>query len=204
VTKAEKAGKDELRRVEPTHAPPRDGTIGVVDDAAGFELARAAVPPERIDDALRLLHLDVLQRGVAADELGRWLWAMHWFPHLNHHASILALAEGLPDSWRIGTLCDPQILLQFPHVGPEPEITLHRDVEPDWAQGRRYGRIVGVPLSPWRRENGGLLVQRGEEVEAVEADPGDAIAMDPELLHSGGVNRTGSIRYAVYFRWLLN
>jgi ectoine hydroxylase-related dioxygenase (phytanoyl-CoA dioxygenase family) len=36
----------------------------------------------------------------------------------------------------------------------------------------------------------------------VELDPGDAVAMTPDLEHSGGINRTGSLRYGVYFRWL--
>lgn len=172
------------------------------DTAAGFEVARGAMPLELVDDALRLLHLDLLERGASAQELGEWLWGAHWFPHLNYHESIAALAGALPDAWRTGTVCDPQILLQFPHTGPEPEITFHVDQEPDWAQGRRYLRIVGVPLSPWRRENGGLLVAPGEEVVAVEADPGDVVMMTPGLRHSGGVNHTGSVRYGVYFRFL--
>jgi ectoine hydroxylase-related dioxygenase (phytanoyl-CoA dioxygenase family) len=46
------------------------------------------------------------------------------------------------------------------------------------------------------------LVKRGADVEAVELDPGDAVAMTPDLEHSGGINRTGSLRYGVYFRWL--
>ena len=37
---------------------------------------------------------------------------------------------------------------------------------------------------------------------AVELDPGDAVMMSPAVWHSGGINRTGSIRYGVYFRWL--
>jgi ectoine hydroxylase-related dioxygenase (phytanoyl-CoA dioxygenase family) len=37
---------------------------------------------------------------------------------------------------------------------------------------------------------------------AMELDPGDAVMMDPGVLHTGGVNTTGSIRYGVYFRWL--
>jgi ectoine hydroxylase-related dioxygenase (phytanoyl-CoA dioxygenase family) len=36
----------------------------------------------------------------------------------------------------------------------------------------------------------------------VELDAGDAVLLPPDLPHSGGVNRTGSIRYGVYFRWL--
>lgn len=160
------------------------------------------MPEELVDDALRLLHLDLLQRGVSAQQLGDWLWGAHWFGHLNYDRRILALAEALPASWRTGQLCDPQILLQFPHVGPEPEITFHLDEEPEWANGRRYRRIVGVPLSRWHRDNGALLVRRCDEIETVELAPGDAVMMGPELWHSGGINATGAIRYGVYFRWL--
>src|SRR5919107_5139589 len=127
--------------------------------AAEYRVGRGLVPPELIDDALRLLHVDLLERGASAETLAGWLWQAHWFPHLNHHPGIVAIADALPAQWRAGTRCDPQILLQFPHVGPEPEITFHVDEEPHWAQERRYLRIVGVALSPWRRENGGLLVK---------------------------------------------
>jgi hypothetical protein len=167
-----------------------------------FEVARGVVPQERIDDALRLLHLDLLERGASAEELSGWLWGLHWFPHLREREEILALAETLPQEWRAGRPCEPQILLQFPHVGPEPEIAFHLDQEPPWAGTRTYLRIVGVPLSPWRRDNGGLLVKTAEGPAPVEADPGDAIMMSPDLPHSGGVNLTGALRYGVYFRWL--
>lgn len=167
-----------------------------------FQIARGVVPPERVDAALRTIHLDLLERGAAADELGTWLWGMHWFPHLTYRDEILALAAALPPEWQAGALCDPQILLQFPHVGPEPEVTFHVDREPEWAAGRRYERVVGIALSPWRRDNGGLLVKDGDRDVAVEIEPGDAVLLAPDLLHSGGVNRTGAIRYGVYFRWL--
>lgn len=168
----------------------------------GFEVIRGAVPPSALDDALRVLHVDLLERGASAEELSGWLWSAHWFPHLRQRPEILALAEHLPPQWRTGTQCDPQILLQFPHVGPEPEITFHRDQEPAWAAGQSYARIVGVALSRWHRDNGGLLVRRDGEVEPVELDRGDAVMMTPDLEHSGGINRTGAIRYCVYFRWL--
>jgi hypothetical protein len=168
-----------------------------------FRVQRGAVPPERVDAALRAIHLDLLERGASVGELGEWLWGMHWFPHLTYRDEILALADALPPDWQTGARCDPQILLQFPHVGPEPEVTFHLDEEPAWAGGRRYERIVGVALSPWRRENGGLLVRNGGgDAAAVELDAGDAVLLPPDLPHSGGVNRTGSIRYGVYFRWL--
>jgi hypothetical protein len=167
-----------------------------------FDVRRDVLDTSLIDDALRLLHLDLLERGASAEELGAWLWGTHWFPHLNHAPEIVALADALPADWQTGERCDPQILLQFPHSGPVPEITFHVDQEPAWAGDKRYRRIVGVPLSTWRRDNGGLLVKRGADVEAVELDPGDAVAMTPDLEHSGGINRTGSLRYGVYFRWL--
>lgn len=160
------------------------------------------MPDPLIDDALRLLHLDLLERGASATELSEWLWGVHWFPHLRHRAEILALAQALPKEWTTGDFCEPQILLQFPHSGPDPEITFHRDREPDWADGRRYLRIVGVPLTPWRAENGGLLIEQDGQPVPVELDPGDVVMMSPELQHSGGINHTGSIRYGVYFRWL--
>jgi hypothetical protein len=168
----------------------------------GYEVRRGVVAPERIDDALRALHLDLLARGASAEEMSSWLWGAHWFPHLTYSEPILALADALPADWRTGERCDPQILLQFPHTGPEPEITFHVDQEPAWARGRCYRRIVGVALSRWHSDNGGLIVRAGDEVTSIELEPGDAVAMAPDLPHSGGINRTGSIRYGVYFRWL--
>jgi ectoine hydroxylase-related dioxygenase (phytanoyl-CoA dioxygenase family) len=167
-----------------------------------FEVVRGVVPDELVDDALRVLHLDLLQRGASAEELGEWLWGAHWFPHLKYDEKIVALESALPAEWRTGALCDPQILLQFPHVGPPPEITFHVDEEPHWAKGRRYRRIVGVPLTPWRQDNGGLLVKVDGAIVPVELDPGDAVMMTPDLPHTCGVNVTGSLRYGVYFRWL--
>ena len=171
-------------------------------DSGAFSVTRDVVPAHLIDDALRLLHVDLLERGASAEVLGQWLWAAHWFPHLNYRDEILALETALPAEWREGVLCDPQILLQFPHVGPPPEVTFHLDREPDWAQGRRYLRIVGIPLSPWRADNGGLLVEGPDGAVPIELDPGDAVMMQPGLPHSGGINLSGAIRYGVYFRWL--
>ena len=171
-------------------------------DGGRFEVARGVLPSALVEDALRLLHVDLLEHGHSAQTLSEWLWAMHWFPHLNQRDEILALAHALPETWRSGMLCDPQILLQFPHVGAEPDIVFHLDDEPPWAGERRYVRIVGVPLSPWRAVNGGLLVQADGEPTPVELDPTDAVMLMPDLPHSGGVNRTGSPRYGVYFRWL--
>jgi ectoine hydroxylase-related dioxygenase (phytanoyl-CoA dioxygenase family) len=57
---------------------------------------------------------------------------------------------------------------------------------------------------PGRRENGGLVVWRfGSEAPLpVDVDTGDAVVMHPLLPHSGSLNAGGTIRYAVYFRYL--
>lgn len=165
-------------------------------------VTQGCVPAELIDDALRLLHRELLEHGVSAEQLSEWLWGAHWFGHLNRRDEVTRLADALPREWQEGTRCDPQILLQFPHVGPEPEITFHLDQEPEWAENRGYARIVGVPLSPWRQRNGGLLVLDDEHVRSVEMDPGDAVCLAPHVWHSGGVNHSGAIRYGIYFRWL--
>ena len=167
-----------------------------------YEIRRGIIDPGLIDDALRIIHLDLLSNGASAEQLGEWLWGTHWFPHLRYEPQIIALAEALPAEWRTGERCDPQILLQFPHVGPVPEVTFHLDQEPTWAEGKRYRRIVGVPLSRWSQANGGLLVKHGDAAVPVELSPGDAVAMTPDLPHSSGINITGTVRYGVYFRWL--
>jgi ectoine hydroxylase-related dioxygenase (phytanoyl-CoA dioxygenase family) len=83
-------------------------------------------------------------------------------------------------------------------------VTSHIDQEPDWADGRRYARIVGVPLTRSYPDNGGLIVWpfEGPEQETVDLAPGDMLVMHPRLPHSSGFNRQGGIRYAVYFRFL--
>lgn len=180
----------------------REGKPAPERVAPGVEVRRGQIPDELVDGALRLLHLDLITRGANADEIGKWLWSVHWFPHLRDDPAIRALAEALPPEWRQGEICEPQILLQFPHSGPEPQIKYHLDQEPDWAQGRRYSHIVGIALSRWDRDNGGLLIETPAEPIAVTLAPGDVVRMEPQVSHSGGINRTGSIRYAVYFRWL--
>jgi hypothetical protein len=170
----------------------------------GYEVLRDVVPEDARDTALRHIHRDIVERGLPPEWLSSWLWTSHWFPHLNWDAEIVALVEHLPERVRDGELCDPQILLQMPDAGDEQKMTSHVDREPEWADGRAYRRIVGVALSRNDHANGGLVVWPldGGEPERVELDPGDVLVMDPRLPHSSGYNRTGNIRYCVYFRFL--
>ena len=162
------------------------------------------MPQSAIDDALRHIHLDMVRNGLPPDTLGSWLWSAHWFPHLKWDEPIVALAEHLPPELREGEPCDPQILLQPPDESLEHEVTAHVDQEPEWANGRRYRRIVGVALTPAYPQNGGLIVWPldGGDQKALDLDAGDVVVMDPTLPHSSGLNREGAIRYAVYFRYL--
>lgn len=182
-------------------APP--GTADAIA-SRGYAVLRGVVPPGAIDDALRHVHLDIVRRGLSAEAIGPWLWSAHWFPHLKWDPPIVALADHLPRELREGELCDPQIVLHPPDDCPEQRLVSHVDQEPEWADGRRYRRVVGVALSPARASNGGLVVWPfdTEGQDALELAPGDAVVLHPQLPHSSGLNREGTIRYAVYFRFL--
>lgn len=172
--------------------------------ATGYDVVRQAVPRDAVEAALRHLHLDVVQRGLPAETVGQWLWSAHWFPHLKWDEPIVALRDHLPPELRDGESCDPQIVLQPPDDCGDAPLEPHVDALPEWSNGRRYLRIVGVALSPSRAENGGLHVWPfdGGGCEPVELEPGDAVVMHPDLPHCSGFNREGAIRYAVYFRFL--
>ena len=171
--------------------------------AQGYALLPGAVPAQAVDGALRHLHLDLVRRGLQADTIGRWLWSAHWFPHLKWDPAITGLVEHLPEELRSGELCDPQIVLQPPDTCDDPPLEPHVDQEPDWAWGRAYARIVGVALTHSRASNGGLSVWPFDrDPHPLDLAPGDVLVMHPKLPHSSGLNREGSIRYAVYFRFL--
>jgi hypothetical protein len=181
----------------------------MTDEAAalnerGFIVLEGQVPQTAVDRALRHIHLDLVERGLPSEELSGWLWAAHWFPHLKWDEEIVGLLETVPPELRDGELCDPQILLQPPDALQEVALESHIDQEPDWANGRRYRRILGVALGPNRATNGGLRVWPldGSEPLAVELEPGDVVVMHPSLPHTSGLNREGAIRYAAYFRFL--
>jgi ectoine hydroxylase-related dioxygenase (phytanoyl-CoA dioxygenase family) len=171
---------------------------------AGYDVLRQAVPHDAVEGTLRHIHLDVANRGLPQEWLSDWLWSAHWFPHLRWDAEILALLEGLPSELRDGELCDPQIVGQMPDEAAEVELHPHVDQLPEWSNGRPYRRILGVALTHNGPDNGGLTVWPLDESSpaAVALEPGDVLVMDPQLPHASGLNRTGSIRYCVYFRFL--
>ncbi|HWG55884.1 MAG TPA: hypothetical protein VNT58_05105 [Gaiellaceae bacterium] len=169
-----------------------------------YEVLRGAVPQDAIEAALRHLHLDVVRNGLPPEWLAEWLWTAHWFPHLKWDAPIVSLLDHLPLRLRTGQLCDPQIVVQPPDEAEEVELVAHVDQEPEWANGRRYLRIVGVALTRNHARNGGLVVwpDGGSAAETPDLAPGDVVVMDPGLPHTSGLNREGAMRYIAYFRFL--
>ncbi len=187
-----------------TQTLEESGGVASLVERRGYAVLRNVVPRAAIEEALRHLHLDVVRRGLPADVVGSWLWSSHWFPHLRWDKPIVALADHLPAELRTGDRCDPQIILQPPDTCEDQPLVPHVDQEPEWADGRRYRTIIGVPLTPAYGANGGLVVwpfDTGAQ-EALDLAPGDVLVIHPQLPHSSGFNREGAIRYAVYFRFL--
>jgi Phytanoyl-CoA dioxygenase (PhyH) len=172
--------------------------------ARGYVVLRSCVPTAAVDAALRHIHLDLVRRGLDAQTLGGWLWSAHWFPHLKWDPPVADLVSFLPQELRDGERCDPQIVIQPPDDCEDVPLSSHVDEVPDWSNGRPYRRIVGVALSASRPSNGGLWVWPldAEGPTPVELEPGDVLVMHPELPHASGLNREGTLRYAVYFRFL--
>jgi hypothetical protein len=179
--------------------------LATTETGLGYQVLPGAVPTAAVERVLRHIHRDVAIRGLPQEWLSEWLWNAHWFPHLRWDEEVLALLEELPPELRDGELCDPQIVGQMPDDPEQPiELSSHVDELPEWAHGRPYTRILGVALTRNGPENGGLTVWPldGAGPRGVALDPGDVLLMDPRLPHASGVNRTGSIRYCVYFRFL--
>jgi hypothetical protein len=170
----------------------------------GYAVYRGLVSPSAIDAALRRVHLELLHLGLTAEQIAEYHETKVWFPHLRFEPEILALLDGVPDELKAGTICEPQILLHLPDDAQDWPLEPHVDALPPWASDRVYRLVLGVALTPGREANGGLMVWPfgGGGPLAVDLEPGDAVAMHPELGHSGGLNRRGAIRYAVYFRFL--
>lgn len=166
---------------------------------------RNVLDPNLIQDALRHIHLDIITRGLDPVSLKKYQEEANWFPHLRWSTPMLhlqaAVHEHLPVS-REEIPCDPQIVLQFPHVGEAGAVSYHVDREPDWAvsDGLRYSRVAGVPLTPSTPANGGV---RFKYARYYTLNPGDIIEFSADEPHSAGYNMTGEVRYAVYFRWVL-
>lgn len=164
-----------------------------------YRIERQKIPAETVENALRTINVELVLGGLSVREVNYWNGTACWFPHLRDHPCILKLRSHIE---AFGEPCDPQILLQFPHP-PDyvaPEITFHVDQPPTYARERRYSQIAGVPLTRWDDRTGGIRFW--DSIDAPILEPGDMVLFGPDTPHSAGINRSGEIRYAVYFRWL--
>lgn len=172
-----------------------------------FAALPGMVPQEAIERALRLLLLEIVKWGLPKEQIQEWHNNKTWFPTLRQHEDIVSLAQYIPEEFRQGEMCEPQILLHFPDENLEYELHPHLDQEPPWADGRKYKTICGVALSRNDDTNGGFIAWHQGfrdmwEQQHVNLDAGDILVFDPNLHHSGGLNSSGSIRAIVYFRYL--
>jgi ectoine hydroxylase-related dioxygenase (phytanoyl-CoA dioxygenase family) len=166
-----------------------------------IEVRKNIISQQSVDDVLRMLHTELLTNTPSTETLGRWAHTASWFWHLRWDPEIMALMDQLPMEWRGGTICDPQILLQFPSDPAAEQEPFHVDETPEWSTDTHYHSIVGVPLTRWTPQNGAVRFAKGLNNSA-RLNPGDAVMFSGDQPHSGGINATGSIRYGVYFRWV--
>lgn len=175
-------------------------------NSLGWNVYHGIIADSLIQGALRLINRDIFRRGLLPDEVAHYYTDSAWFPWLREEPEIIAIERALPSLLRTGELTEPQILLHLPDaVNDHWPLVTHVDKEPAWAGDRKYKRIVGVALTRSHIEDGGLMVEPLDGsggLRAVELDPGDVICFNPLLPHTSGMNRRGTIRYALYFRYL--
>jgi Phytanoyl-CoA dioxygenase (PhyH) len=181
--------------------------VSGLDYRARYGVLHGCVPQAAVDAVLRMVWRHVLRFGVGQDRMAEFVQTNNWFPELRAEQPIQQLDGYLPPRWRTGQLCEPQLVLQFPDDTRDVyPLAPHVDESPAWAGGRPYLRIAAVALTPQLPENGGLYLWAHSSTDKPLAPlvlaPGDVLVMEPGLPHASGQNTTGSVRAAVYLRWL--
>lgn len=171
---------------------------GLSDD--GHVILRRVIPRADIQAAMRAINCHMWAHGLNREQVTEYSRTACWFPELCepdhpwHPYLARLLAPFLAEAGEVWT----QIVLQFPDFpGAAPrQAAFHVDEPP--ADGRRFRLVVCVALTRTSHARGGLTFRD----ETVELEPGDAVAFGGEAEHNGGVNTSGEIRYAVYFRFV--
>lgn len=166
-----------------------------------YEIIKNVIPSGAIENVLRTIHLDLAEKGISKRELEWWEGQSCWFPHLRFSDEVYEVEKHIPERFKSEYKCEPQILVSLPEVY-DGELEFHTDEEPDWAGNKKYKSIVGIPLSPFNSRNGGIRLLTKEGMVIPQLSPTDLLVMNPTLAHSRGINRSGEIRYALYFRWV--
>ena len=172
-------------------------------EQSGYAILRNVIPKDAIDAAVRLIHKDLFDLGISSREIVWWRENACWFPHLRWHNEVHGFIQHIPDEYAQGKFCEPQIQLAPPDEPKEYELEPHIDQPPEWADGRRYKAIVGIPLTPHNREQGGIQIWPFDDEPFIpRLEPTDVLVMHPKLPHCGVPNLQGGVRMAVYFRFL--
>jgi hypothetical protein len=172
----------------------------VIKESNASEVMRDLLPMEEVHDAKRAINCWLWNNGMDKHTIDDWTATANWFTPLLYEEWGQYI-HGLQD--HIGLEADEvwtQILLQFP-MSPgvaEPALEYHIDPDPE---GFKLEYIAGIALTHSDGFHGGVRFKKDNGI-AIPLNPGDAVVFRGDEEHSGGVNFSGDIRYAVYFRYL--
>lgn len=172
-----------------------------------YEIYRGAVPEDICLAARRRLLLELRRCGVSTEDMADWA-GNTWWPSLRKEPEFDEIRDYLERRifFKEGfEWADTQILVRLPDEDDTPLGGPHLDDLPPWADGLKYRGIYGVELTNTPENGGGtVLYPHGED--SVPVKPvlrmGDALKMNPDLLHSGSPNLSASIRMVLFFRLL--
>lgn len=152
-------------------------------------------------EALRRIFLELRHHGATPEEIKEYQ-ATTWFPWLRNTP---AIQNTLPQWLRQARSewCEPQIVIHLPDEwNPDWVSEPHIDVEPPWAEGRKYEVIVGVALTDQYPLNGCIRVMRKGNLVPIPLKAGAVLLMQPKLPHCTDLNLSSDIRVMVYWRAL--
>jgi len=173
-----------------------------IKESLVVEIERDQLPMEEIHDALRAINRHIFEAGLTREEIERSAENALWLEPLLHNHPWSHYITGLHR--HIGIEADEvwtQILLQFPEKPGDipPERPFHvDDLHPKPGYELQY--VAGVALTPSDEYHGGIRFEGDHAVPKL--NPGDYVVFSADVPHSGGINYSGQIRYAVYFRYL--
>lgn len=172
-----------------------------------YEVHRGLIPRDVCERAKRRLFLEIRRCGLSTDDMAEWS-STTWWPSLRNAPEIQYVQAWLEDLALLPddpVWAEPQILIRLPDEDRTELGDPHLDELPPWADGLEYYSIYGVELTE-TPANGGGTVLYPDGLEGLSVKPqlaiGDALRMEPDLLHSGSPNLSAEIRVALFFRLL--
>lgn len=167
-----------------------------------IEIHQGRMNDSVVHAARRRIWLEARSTGLSLAQVKLYETEATWFPWIRMDSTILATRpislRDAGEQW-----CEPQIVVQFPDPLQDIALTPHVDVEPDWAAGRKYSRIIGVALTTqWHLSGAIVLCPPGADKVAPSLKPGDVVSFDPAIPHYSGLNMSSEPRVIIYHRLL--